>query len=80
MRVRIRKWGNSLALRIPKSFAEEAFLSDNSLVELKVVQGRLVVSCVPEPAISLDALLSDVNEHNLHRQVSGAPDWGSEEG
>jgi antitoxin component of MazEF toxin-antitoxin module len=32
MRARIRRWGNSLALRIPKAFAEEASLEDESVV------------------------------------------------
>jgi antitoxin MazE len=33
MRARIRKWGNSLALRIPKSFAAEASLKEESVVD-----------------------------------------------
>jgi len=80
MRVRIRKWGNSLALRIPKLFAEEVFLSDKSVVEIKVVQGKLVVASVPEPKMTLEKLLDDVNERNLHREVSLSPDAESEEG
>jgi antitoxin MazE len=80
MRARIRKWGNSLALRIPKSFAEEVFLSDKSVVEIKVVQGKLVVASVPEPEISLEKLLSDVNNRNLHREVPVSSDTESEEG
>ena len=50
MRARIRRWGNSLALRIPKAFAEEAFLRDESVVDLKVVNGKLVVASVVELA------------------------------
>ena len=61
-------------------FAEEIFLSDKSLVEIKIVQGKLVVASVPEPEMSLDTLLSDVNERNLHRGVSVSPDAESEEG
>ena len=49
MRARIRRWGNSLALRIPKAFAEEASLEDESVVDLKVVNGKLVVASVVEP-------------------------------
>ena len=57
MRARIRKWGNSLALRIPKAFAEEASMGDESVVDLKVVNGKLVVASVVEPEILLDTLL-----------------------
>jgi len=61
-------------------FAEEVFLSDKSVVEIKVVQGKLVVASVLEPEITLEKLLSDVNERNLHREVSMSPDAESEEG
>jgi antitoxin MazE len=70
MRARIRRWGNSLALRIPKAFAEEASLEDESVVDLKVVNGKLVVASVVEPEIRLDKLLDDVEDHNLHGEVS----------
>ena len=70
MRARIRRWGNSLALRIPKAFAEEASLEDESVVDLKVVNGKLVVASVSEPEVTLDQLLADVEERNLHGEVS----------
>ena len=70
MKARIRRWGNSLALRIPKAFAEEASLEDKSVVDLKVVNGKLVVASVAEPEIRLDTLLDDIEDHNLHGEVS----------
>ena len=45
-----------------------------------MVQGKLVVASVPEPEITLEELLSDVDERNLHREVSVSPDTESEEG
>ena len=51
-----------------------------SVVEIKVVNGKLVVASVPEPEISLEKLLDDVNDRNLHREVSMSPDAESEEG
>jgi antitoxin MazE len=70
MRARIRRWGNSLALRIPKAFAEEASLEDESVVDMKVVNGKLVVASVAEPDVTLDQLLADVEERNLHGEIS----------
>jgi SOS-response transcriptional repressor LexA len=43
------------------------------------VNGKLVVASVPEPDITLEKLLSDVNERNLHREVPMSPDTESEE-
>ena len=44
------------------------------------MQGKLVVASVLAPEITLEKLLSDVNEGNLHRDVSIGPDAESEEG
>lgn len=39
MLTKIQKWGNSLALRIPKAFAEEVGLASETAVEIRVVEG-----------------------------------------
>ena len=57
-------------MRIPKAFAEEAFLRNESVVDLKVVNGKLVVTSVVEPEVTLDQLLADVEERNRHGDVS----------
>ena len=57
-------------MRIPKAFAEEASLEDESVVDLKVVNGKLVVASVVEAEIRLDKLLDGVKDHNLHGEVS----------
>ena len=44
MRVRVQKWGNSLAIRIPKPFAVEAGVEQGAEVELAVSRGRLVAA------------------------------------
>ncbi len=78
MKSRIQRWGNSLALRIPKSFAMEAHLEQDSLVEVTLVDGKLVVVPVAEPELSLDRLLAGVTEQNLHREVETGPATGNE--
>ena len=78
MKARIQKWGNSLALRIPKSFAVEAHLEQDSLVELALVDGKLIVVPVAEPALTLDQLLAGVTEQNLHREVGTGQATGNE--
>lgn len=44
MRVAVQKWGNSLALRIPRVLANEAGVGQGSEVEVSVVDGRLVAT------------------------------------
>jgi antitoxin MazE len=79
VRARIHKWGNSLALRIPKAFAAEARLREDSAVEISLVEGRLVIAPVTEPAVTLGQLLAGVTEENLHREVETGPIVGNEQ-
>jgi antitoxin MazE len=74
MRARVQRWGNSLALRIPRAFAVETALGQGSEVELTLVDGRLVVTPVEDQPFSLQALLADVTPENLHSEVeTGSP-------
>ena len=78
MRVRVQKWGNSLALRIPKSFASETALDSGAEVDLTVEDGRLVITPLAAPAYSLDELLSRVTDSNLHGEHDTGPNVGAE--
>ncbi len=78
MQARIQKWGDSLALRIPLSVAAETGLQENSTVELTLVDGQLVVRALESGALSLDSLLSEVTEANLHGELPTGPSLGAE--
>lgn len=68
MRATVRKWGNSLALRIPSGLAEDAHLREGAEVDVAVEDGRLVVAPVAAPELSLDALLAAITPENLHAE------------
>ena len=78
MQSRVKKWGNSLAVRIPKPLAEEVGLEDDAPVELSLADGKLVVSPLAEPMFRLEELLAQVTEENLHREVDAGPAVGVE--
>jgi antitoxin MazE len=78
MRTRIQRWGNSLAVRIPKSFAAEVGLADDSMVDIRVVDGQVVVIPVMAMRYTLEALLADVTDDNLHHEVPAGPAMGDE--
>jgi len=73
MVTRVKKWGNSLALRIPKPLAQEVGLTDDSPVHVVVRGGKLEIEPAVEAAPSLEDLLAGVSKMNLHSEV----DWGS---
>jgi len=70
MRTKVQKWGNSLALRIPKAFAEEADVVAESVVELTVdSDGQLIVTPSRAPQYELADLLSEISDENLHDEL-----------
>ena len=78
MHTRIQKWGNSLAIRIPKSFAAEVGLDQDSEVELSLVDGKLVLMPITRQPILLAALLAQITDDNLHSEVSTGDAVGNE--
>ena len=79
MEVRVQKWGNSLAVRIPRSIAADAHLQETTRVDLAVVDGKIVISSVPRPRFELAELLEGVTNENLHPEVFVGPPLGAEE-
>ncbi len=74
MQTTIRKWGNSLGLRIPKAFAEEAGVSAGSEVILAIIEGGLVIRPAHPRKYALDELLCRVTDENRHDEFdSGSP-------
>jgi antitoxin MazE len=73
MKTRVQKWGNSLAVRIPKSFAHEMGVGNNAPVEMTLDGGALVVKPDREQTWDLDALLAGVTDENVH------PEWEAAE-
>ncbi len=78
MKVQIQKWGNSLALRIPKSFAVESKIEQGSTVEVSLESGRIIVFPVAEPEFSLDELLAKITPENLHGEIDTGASVGAE--
>ena len=79
MKTKVVKWGNSLGLRIPKSFAEEVQVTEGSTVDLTMEDGRLVIRVAIQPEYSLEELLGGITETNLHSEVDSGEPVGGEE-
>ncbi len=66
MKTTIKRWGNSLALRIPKAFAEETHVKDGTPVVLSLSDGSLVMRPARHSKASLKALLSAIDASHLN--------------
>ena len=78
MKTRIQKWGNSLALRIPRPFAEESNLHEDSAVDITVRNGKLVVVPIREPQFTLEELVEQITLQNRHVEVETGEPVGNE--
>ncbi len=72
---KVQKWGNSLAIRIPKAYAEEASLKEGSEVNIRVEKGKIIIEPLKDK-YNLDDLLSQVKEENIHKEYN----WGKPTG
>jgi len=78
MRAKIKVWGNSLALRIPKHLADESGLKPDSQVDVRVERGALIVEPVATPVYHLDDLLAQITPDNLHGEIDAGEAVGNE--
>lgn len=69
MHTRVQRWGNSLAIRIPKPLADQVGFDQGGLVDLDVTEGTLNVRPVAPAAYTLDALLAGVTDANQHDET-----------
>jgi antitoxin MazE len=72
MNATVQKWGNSLALRIPSSLAKDVHLRQGSIVEVAVVEGKMMVKPKGQVKPSLSKMLNAVSKRNRHSEY----DWG----
>jgi antitoxin MazE len=78
VQARVKRWGNSLALRIPKAFVEQTQMRDDSVVDLTLEGEAIVVRPVKRNRRSLDELLAGITDDNLHDEVDFGPPVGKE--
>jgi antitoxin MazE len=78
MQAHIQKWGNSLAVRIPKTVADEVGLTNDSAVEITITDGQILIRPVKTQVYSLDDLLAQVTTDNLHSEVDTGDAIGKE--
>jgi antitoxin MazE len=82
MIVEFCRWGNSLAVRIPKAVADAIKASEGKRAEIKVENGALVLRPIVKPTrksrYTLDELLSGMTRENVPQEVDWGPRRGNE--
>jgi antitoxin MazE len=76
MKVAVKKWGNSAAVRIPAVVLAATRLEIDEEVDIREEAGRIVIEPVRQRVYNLDDLVQGINRDNLHESV----DFGVPEG
>jgi len=75
MRIAIKKWGNSAAVRIPASVLEATQLKIGEEVDIREEAGRVIIEPLREKKYALDDLLKGITRHNVHEKIAfGTPE------
>lgn len=77
MRLTIKKWGNSVGVRIPAAILTELQLRADSLVDIQTENGKIIIEPI-ETEQSLAQLLAGITEDNLHQEIDMGEPMGNE--
>jgi len=78
MIAKVQKWGNSLAVRIPRSYAHDARLASGSPVEISLQDGKIIVVPTRAGQFRLDDLLKGVTKKNVPSEIDTGKPVGRE--
>ena len=77
MEVKISKWGNSVALRLPKSITDDLKVYEGDILNITIKENKLVAEPIRKK-YSLKELLKNTNNSNIHSETSTAIAVGNE--
>lgn len=78
MRGQIQKWGNSLAIRIPKVYADELNWDQATPVQTTIIDGKLIIEAVVKPKYTLEYLLEGMTPDDEQNEFDTGPAVGNE--
>jgi len=76
-KAQVAKWGNSLAVRIPKAVAEQARMQEGDAILIEVLNGHIEVRPA-ERIPTLEELVAQMTPENRHGEIDWGPDVGKE--
>jgi antitoxin MazE len=72
----IKKWGNSLGIRIPNLIIREMSLRDGSYVNINGKENEIIIKPIRKSKLS--EILSQINEQNIHEEINATGPVGKE--
>lgn len=75
IRAQLVKWGNSQAVRIPKTVIEQARLQEGDELKIQVMGGRITIEPL-SPKMTIESLVAGITRKNRHPEQ----DWSKKVG
>ncbi len=75
---KIQKWGNSLAVRLPKYITDSLKLNNGASVKMSIKGNTVIIEPAKPHYYRLEDLLSDVCKENIHQEIDTGPPTGNE--
>lgn len=75
---RLQKWGNSLAVRIPRNLVNALSLESNAELEIREEDGKIILTPVSSRKFDLQELLAGITPQNLHGEIDMGTETGNE--
>ena len=77
METKVQKWGNSLAIRIPKSYAKDIDIIQGSLIDISKDNDRIILKPKRKKE-KLSDLLAQITQDNIHEEIDTGKNVGNE--
>ena len=78
MQLTMRKWGNSIGVRIPAGILTELNLSAEKKVDVRAEAGRIIIEPIIDAQETLEQLLGQITPDNVHSEIDFGQPVGKE--
>lgn len=78
MELQVKKWGNSLGLRIPQAIANQVNIQDGSTINLILKKNKIEIVPIESENYELDDLINSITDSNLYSEISVGEPIGNE--
>ena len=76
MQIKLNKWGNSWAIRLPATYLKELNINPDTPVEIGLIGDMITISKKKRP--TLEELVAGITEENRHDLIDFGPPVGKE--
>lgn len=73
----VKKWGNSLGIRLPKSIADEVMINEGTILKISINDGAIQLTKI-DSELQLEDLLALIDSENLHSEIYSGESVGNE--